>query len=87
MSTLERRAFISAGVTLSMGVLSAPLVLHAVPSLVPPAQGTLRGDWAGDWSIDDMWNHLPRPAARIGLGRRRRHQDVELALIDRQLRG
>lgn len=84
---LDRRGFLSgASATFALGAICAPAVLHAVPALVPAAQTTALGCW-GEWSIDDMWNNLPRATAQIGLGRRLGRCGVDVAAVDRQFCG
>jgi hypothetical protein len=79
---LDRRAFLSgAGVTVALGVW--PLSLAARPSIVPPSQTTPVGIWS-EWEVDDICHPLPRPTARIGLGRRARRPSVDVVAVDRQ---
>ena len=87
---VDRRKFLGAGIGVTVAAL-APSALHAGPSLVPPSQIEPLGRWSragwSEWAVDDMWNHLPRATARLGLGRRRAECSVDVAAIDRQFCG
>ena len=81
---IDRRGFLgAAGAVLTVGTW--PIGLHAMPSGVPDGQTVAVGTWSSDWSIDDMWSLLPRPTARVGLGRRIGACVVDVAAVDRQL--
>ena len=84
---VDRREFLgAAGATLALSATALPRWLEAAPSLVPVSQTMTHGTW-GEWDVDDMWQPLPRPTTSIGLGRRVRALDLEIADVDRQFGG